>query len=80
MGRYLALVNLPFEGCSIQGPFITFNILHASLYSRSGSNFGVSKKHLQDIYVSHYLSHQSKQGNKLITLGAKEFTIVIKEI
>lgn len=36
----------PFEGCSIQGPFITVRMLHASLYSRFGSNFGVSKKHL----------------------------------
>ena len=40
---------LPFEGCSIQGPFIMFKMLHASLYWSSGSNFGVSKKHLYDI-------------------------------
>lgn len=52
----LAEVNLPVETFSIQGPFITFNILHTSLYSRSGNNFGVSKKHLHQIHGTSLLS------------------------
>lgn len=40
----------PLAAFSVQGPFITFRMLQASVYSSSGSNFGVSKKHLQETF------------------------------
>lgn len=41
---------VPLAAFSVQGPFITFRMLQASVYSSSGSNFGVSKKHLQKTF------------------------------
>ena len=46
INRDYLVITLPFEGWSIQGPFIIFKMLHILLYSKSGSNFGVSRKHL----------------------------------
>jgi len=39
--------QVPFAGSSIHGPFMMFKMLQAPLYSRSGSSFGVRRKHLR---------------------------------